>query len=198
MHIASGKYEHRDNGFANGITETWHYGYRTANTFVMQVVFEAHYTLRAEVYFDENQRLEEFSYHIDEHLNGNYRISDGKLLARRTLPGNTRLEDTLVWSDNAVLDLPFLSCKGHTILHLKKQGLAPTFAPIFHSGDRAGDLAKKSVREIGKETIKIGEKSYSATHYHYMHDYWLDKYGRVLKVQDKNNNYEMILVEYTS
>jgi|GEM_PF-4038950 len=192
MHIASGKYEHRENGTANGITETWRY----SDSSHMQITFEAHYILKADVYFDENQRLEQFTYHIDENLKGSYRIADGKLHVQRTLPGNTRLEDTLVWSDDAVLDLPFLSCKGHTILHLKKYGLAPTFAPIFHSGDRAGDLAKKSVREIGEETVKIGETDYSATHYHYMRDYWLDQYGRVLKVQD--NNYEMILVEYIS
>lgn len=192
MPIASGKYEHRENGIANGITETWHYSDR----FHMQIIFEAHYILKADVHFDENQGVEQFTYHIDESLNGSYRISNGKLYIQRTLPGNTRLDDTLVWSDKSVLDLPFLSCKGHTILHLKKHGLAPTFAPILHSGDRAGDLAKKSVRVIDEETIKIGEKSYSATHYHYLRDYWLDKYDRVLKVQD--NNYEMVLVEYNS
>lgn len=196
MHIASGKYQHRENGTPNGITEIWQVSHTASNRYLLDITFQAHYTLKAQVYFDENHILEQFTYHIDENLNGSYRIQDRKLLVKRTLPMNTHLEDSLVWSENAILDLPFLSCKGHTILHLQANPNAPTFAPILHSGDRAGDLAKKSVRFIADEEISITDKIYSATHYRYRRDYWLDKNGCVLRVQD--NHYEMLLVEYTT
>ncbi|MEO1287055.1 MAG: hypothetical protein AAFV93_04750 [Chloroflexota bacterium] len=65
----------------------------------------------------------------------------------------------------------------------------------MYSGDRAGDLAKKSVNQLGEELVTINSKIYSAKKYRYGQLYWLDKHGIVLKVQA--DNYEMVLTEYT-
>jgi len=194
MPIASGVYQHRDNGIANGITETWQINRHTATTYRQQITFKAHYTLTADVLFDDDFNMTDFIYKTDDGLNGHYQINDNQLWVKRTLAGNTRLEDKLVWSAETILDLPFLSCKGHTILHLNQYGTVPTFAPLLRSGDRAGDLAKKSVTSHGDSKVIMIDTAYTAIHYHYMRDYWLDTHGMVLRAVDKT--YEMILVEY--
>lgn len=193
MHIASGKYQHRENGLANGISEKWDYE-RIADNLVLTIVFEAQHRLDAKVYFDANTQVARFEYHIDDTLNGTYHIENTQLKVKRILPYDTILEDTLVWSDKTVLDLPFLSCKSHTILHLQKHRTVPTFAPILRSGDRAGDLAKKSASFIGEEEISLDGKSYQAKHFRYLRDYWLDEHNTILRMRD--NEYEVILVEY--
>lgn len=189
MLIASGKYDHRENGIACGISETWRYDHQLIN-----IVFQAQYTLNATVRLNENNQPTHFEYYFDDSLNGTYQVENGQLKVKRTLPYNTVLEDTLVWSDRTVLDLPFLSCKSHTILHLVKYGISPTFAPILRSGDRAGDLAKKSASLIAEEEISLDGTMYHARHFRYMRDYWLDEHNTILRMQD--NDYEVILVEY--
>ncbi len=193
MLIASGKYDHRENGIVSGISEMWRYEH-SASYQIINIVFQAQYTLEATVYLNENNQPRHFEYYVDDSLNGTYQVENDQLKVKRTLPFNTVLEDTLVCSDRTVLDLPFLSCKSHTILHLVKYGISPTFAPILRSGDRAGDLAKKSARFIAEEEIIINEKIYQARHFRYMRDYWLDEYNTILRMRD--NEYEIILVEY--
>lgn len=193
MLTAKGQYEHYENSFPNGITETWHYEGDSYENCLLTIVFQADYTLKARVHFQDN-RLVRFDYHIDESLHGSYYIENGKLKVKRTLPYNTYLEDSLVWSDIAVLDLPFLSCKSHTILHLNAHGIAPTFAPILRSGDRAGDFAKKSVKFIAYNTVSLNQTVYSTKQYQYVRDYWLNEQDVVMRMRD--NQYEVILVEY--
>ena len=193
MLIASGKYEHRENGIANGITETWQRE-RSGNQQELTIIFQAGYTLKATVSLNENDQPTYFEYFIDDTFNGMYQVEDSQLKVKRTLPYNTILEDTLVWSNKTVLDLPFLSCKSHTILHLMKHGTAPTFAPILRSGDRAGDLAKKSASFIGEDEINLDSVQYQTRHIRYMRDYWLDEHNTILRMRD--NEYEVILVEY--
>lgn len=193
MLIASGKYEHRESAVANGIYETWRYEH-TGNEQVLGIVFQAQYMLNATVYLNENNQPRQFEYYVEDSLNGTYQVENDQLKVKRTLPYNTVLEDTLVWSDKTMLDLPFLSCKSHTILHLVKYGISPTFAPILWSGDRAGDLAKKSASFISEEEIIINKTMYQTRHFRYMRDYWLDEHNTVLRMRD--NEYEVILVEY--
>ncbi|MGJ3239943.1 MAG: hypothetical protein ACFE0Q_14625 [Anaerolineae bacterium] len=193
MHIASGVYQHYDHGIDQGIRERWQYQ-RVNDGYHMHISFEADYTLHADVTLDKNNRIQQFDYRLDEHMHGRYRIADEQLHVYRTLPGNTLLEDQVPWAKDAVLDLPFLSCKGHTILHLAQYSVAPTFAPLLRSGDRAGDLAKQSVRDLGEERLTINDVVYATWRYQYRHDYWLDKRGQVVRVQ--NGQYEMILLEY--
>lgn len=193
MLIAKGQYEHYENAVPNGITEIWHYEGDSRENCLLNIVFQADYMLNATVHF-KNSQLVRFEYHVDESLHGSYHIENGKLKVKRTLPYNTYLEDSLVWSDNAVLDLPFLSCKSHTILHLNTHSIAPTFAPILRSGDRAGDFAKKSVKFIAYNTMTLNKTVYSVKQYQYLRDYWLNGQNVVMRMRD--NQYEIILVEY--
>ncbi|MGB7341723.1 MAG: hypothetical protein WBC91_22690 [Phototrophicaceae bacterium] len=192
MPIVSGKYEHRENGVPNGITETWEY----LDENHLHILFASpDYQLDATIILDENKNVNRFAYHVDETLNGYYQVQGSQLRVKRQLPANTQLDDTLVWSNDALLDLPFLSCKGHTILHLNQKGLTSTFAPILRSGDRAGDMAKQSVQKLEQYSLNINDRVYQTTHYRYLRDYWLDKNGIVIRAE--SGTYEMILVEYT-
>lgn len=192
MPIASGVYTHYENSHANGITEHWQQD--TISSLAITFNTPA-YTMTIAVTFDNRQRVADFTYHVDSALQGRYRVQASKLQVERNLPPNIKLADTLIWSDDTILDLPFLSTKGHTILQLDTHGIAPVFAPHLRSGDRAGDLAKKSAENLGTDTLIIANKSYPATKFRYGHLYWINNEGVVLRVQ--TDNYEMVLTEYT-
>ena len=192
MTALSGEYAHFSAGALTGVTESWeHDGNRLMITFDASAI--GSYILDAEIIFDELIQI--FTYSTSDGLSGSYFRDGDRLRIKRVLPGNTRLEDTLVGFGNVLLDLPFLSCKGRTILRMAEQDIVSVYAPLMRAGDRAGDLAKKTVTNIGTETINLDDKQISAQHYQYMRDYWIDENAIVLQATDELT--VMQLVEYS-
>lgn len=194
MPIAEGLYAHYDNGQPNGITEHWTLT-RIALGEHLDIVFQADYRLTATVVLDEYGCIQKFDYHISNDFQGTYQRIGNHLQVKRTLPGNTRLADTILLPDDTVLDLPFVCCKGYTIQRLSEQSNPiPVFAPLLRSGDRAGDLAKRHVKRLANVKITHNAQTYDATHYQYGHDYWTLSDYRVLRTQKEQ--YQIILLEH--
>ncbi|MEL6309578.1 MAG: hypothetical protein AAFN11_05720 [Chloroflexota bacterium] len=194
MPIAEGLYQHRIADQANDITEKWVLSQQDNGT-QLNITFSSDYTLTATVLINTSDSITHFAYHIDDNFHGQYQREANSLSVERTLPGNTRISDQIILPDDAILDLPFVCCKPYTLLALQKQGVSSVFAPLLRSGDRAGDLAKKSLRFVTNAKITLERQTYHTQHYRYGRDYWLNEYHHVLRA--RQDLYDIILVEYS-
>lgn len=193
MPIAEGLYQHRIADEPNGITEKWVLSQRENGT-QLDITFASDYTLTATVHINTDARMTYFAYHIDDDFHGQYQREANTLTVERTLPGNTRISDKIILPDDAILDLPFVCCKPYTLRALQKQGVSSVFAPLLRSGDRAGDLAKKSLRLVTNAKITLAGQTYHTQQFRYGRDYWLNEHHHVLRA--RQDLYDIILVEY--
>ena len=194
MPIAEGLYQHRIADEPNGITEKWVLDQHASGT-QLDITFLADYTLTATVNISSQAKITRFVYHIDNDFHGQYQRTGNILTVERTLPGNTRISDKIILPDDAILDLPFVCCKPYTLLALQKKGISSVFAPLLRSGDRAGDLAKKSLRLVTNAKITLAGQTYDTQYVRYGRDYWLNENKHVLRA--RQDLYDIILVEYS-
>lgn len=127
-------------------------------------------------------------------VSGSY-LHRGKWLQVERLMGtNATVTETIPFTQDGVLDLPFLSCKGFALMQLRGRTDVPTFAPLLTVADRAGDLAKKTARFVDSlDTIQIMGCACDAVRVRHGYTYWLTNDGWVLRSQSEADG-----VQYTA
>lgn len=129
---------------------------------------------------------------------GDYDLRSDALYVQRQFAPATQLEDRVPYSGQLVLDPPFISSKGYTLATIDDGVRHPTFAPLLTLGERAGDLAKKSAKQKGHETLYLLEAERHLHRVEYGYEYWVDDANIVWRALATAHDYEIVLTEFTS